>query len=436
MSTKYARYLEQEITKLQRRIKMIKENPDPTKLKSNFMLYEMQLDDNIGQLEDIKAGKPFAYGHPGNLLRASGFTVYGGHQAADKTAQGEGSTRYLDCLRDGGWPELACDRTVVVIVLVTSGDYHRPDFVSVCNLACEMGNHNSQALAQLCKVPYFVVDIGNDADEENLRYVTDQLAEEVEYMESKVPGIKYDEEELIRLQHYDREGAKIAREIYEFRKRRPCPINPRDAQRESSSPAGRRNPDRAIEYLKVQRDEIFERAEKGIGVMPEERLRLMWCTVGINYDESIYRWLEEQCIALHYVWGMNAHNLGLRMGLYGDLWNGRHLTPLEEEARHSFYNSWNGRGKRLIDDWLFIVKDQGIDGVVYPLQPGCLPTLNLHKVFADSIEEAAGVPTLGLEIRGIFREGYNQKDIKAKLSNFIEICLAKKQAREALVAAK
>ncbi|MFC1990503.1 2-hydroxyacyl-CoA dehydratase [Chloroflexota bacterium] len=431
MSKTDARYLENQAAKLQRRVKTIKENPDPTKLKSNLMLFELQLDDTIGQLEDIKNGKPFAYGHPGNLLRATGFTVYGGHQAADKTAQGEGSTRYLDCLRDGGWPELACDRTSVVIVMVTSGDYHRPDFVSICNSACEMGAHNSQALALLSKVPYFIVDIGIDCDEENLRYVTDQLAEEVEYMESKVPGAKYDEAELVRLQHYGREAAKISREIYEFRKRRPSPISPRDAQRQPLNPTGSRDPDRAIEYLKIQRDEIFERADKGVGVMPEERLRLMWCTVGINYDESIYRWLEQQGVALYYVWGGHAHSLGLRMGFYGDLWNGRHLTPLEEEARYIFYNSWGGRGRRLIDDWLFIVKDQGIDGVVYPLQPGCLQTLNLRKVFADSVEAAAGVPTLGLEIRGIFREGYNQKDVKAKLSNFIEICLAKKRAREA-----
>ncbi|MFH1087621.1 MAG: 2-hydroxyacyl-CoA dehydratase family protein [Chloroflexota bacterium] len=435
MSTSYARYLEHEITKLQRRIKAIKDNPDPTKLKSNLLLYEMELDENIGQLEDFKTGKPFAYGYPSLLLWASEFTVYGGHMSADRTAQGEGSTRYLDSVRDGGWPELACDRTTVVIVLVTSGDYPKPGFVSVCNFSCEFAGHNALAMAHLFKVPYFVVDIGNDCDEENLKYVSDQLAEEVKYIESAVPGAKYDEERLARLQHYDREGARIARDVYEFRKRRPSPVNPRDAQREAMSPARRRKPEKALAYLKAQRDEIFERAENGIGVMAEEKLRLMWCTVGINYDESIYRWLEQQGVALYYVYGIHTHQLGLSMGFYGDPWNGRRLTPLEEEARYTFYNSWNGRGQRLIDDWMYIIKDQGIDGVVYPLQPGCLPVLNLRKVFADAVEQV-GVPTLGLEIRGIFREGYNQQDVKTKLANFIEVCLERKRAREAQVVLK
>ncbi len=428
MTSTYMRYLEGEIGRFQKRLQKIKENPDPTKLRANAMLYELQLDDAISQLEDYKAGKPFSYGYPRFILHAMGFTVYGGHGQADRTAQGEGNTRYIDILRDDGWPDLACDRTVVAILLVTSGDYPKPHFVSVCNESCEFASHNSQALAQLCKVPYFVVDIGNDCDEENLKYVADQLGQEVEFIEKNVPGTKYNEDKLIELQYYDRLGAKIQREVYEFRKRRPCPINPRDAQREQRGAGRYRNPEKGIEYLKAQRDEIFERAEKGIGVMKEEKLRLMWTTVGINHDESIYKWLEDQGVALHYAWGMHARQIGIRMGFYGDPWNGRKLTPIEEEARFCFYNSWNGRGQRLIDDWLFIAKDQGVDGIVYPLQPGCLPVLSIHKLFADAAE-AVGIPTLRLDIRGIFREGYNQQDVKNKLSNFMEICLARKQQK-------
>ncbi len=427
MSTTQMKNLESTIEKLERRIKKIKENPDPTKLKSNLMLYELERDNAIGELEDMKAGKPFARGSPGLLLRAMGFSSGGGGNA-DRTAQGEGSTRYLDLLRDGGWPELACDRTVVSILLTTEADCAKPNFVSVCNQACEFTAYNAHAMAQMVKVPYFVVDIGNDVDDENLRYVTDQLGEMIEYIEAKVPGTRYDEAKLIELQHYDRQMSDVLRETYEFRKRRPSPVNPRDAQREQGPMGGHRFPQRCLEYMKAQRDELFERAEKGIGVMAEERLRLMWTTVGINHDESIYKWLEEQGVALFYVWGMFAHNLGLRGGYYGDLWNGRKLTPLEEETRAEFYNSWNGRGQRLIDDWGFVAREQAVDGVVYVLQPGCLQTLNLRKPFADAMEKA-GLPTLSMEIRGIFKEGYSQKDVKAKLSNFIEICLANKQAK-------
>jgi len=420
-------YLESEITKYQRRIDRIKANPDPTKLKSNLMLYEIERDNCIGELEDFKAGKPFAYGL-GGLTRAMGFASSGGFMAADKTAQGEGSTRYLDMLRDGNWPELACDRTVVAILLSTKGDLPKPSFVSVCNLSCEFASHTAQALAQSGKIPYFVVDIGNDANDENLKYVADQLGEQIEYIESRIPGVKYDEDKLIESQYYSREGSKILREIYEFRKRRPSPVNPRDAQREQGPGVGR-NREKSLEYMRTQRDELFERTEKGIGVMPEEKARLLWTTVGINYDESIYKWLEEQGVAIYYVFGMHAPFLGLTpAGLHGDLWNGRKLTPLEEEARGLFYNSWNGRGQRLIDDWGFIAKDQGVDGAVYVLQPGCLPTLNLRKLFSDAFEKA-NIPTMSLEIRGIFKEGYSQKDVKAKLSNFIEICLSKKQAK-------
>lgn len=47
-------FYEQHIIRLQNRIKRIEENPDPTRLKSNKLRYEMELENTQEQLNALR----------------------------------------------------------------------------------------------------------------------------------------------------------------------------------------------------------------------------------------------------------------------------------------------------------------------------------------------------------------------------------------------
>ena len=70
-------HYEEYIIKLKNRIKKVKENPDPKRLKTTKLRYELQLEEAQKQLEAWRQGKPFSDGDgfvAGRLARAMGFT--------------------------------------------------------------------------------------------------------------------------------------------------------------------------------------------------------------------------------------------------------------------------------------------------------------------------------------------------------------------------
>jgi len=429
----YTKHLEEEIVKYDTRIKKIKDNPDPYRMRSNLMLYEIERDQRIYQLESAKAGKPVASGG-GAILRAMGFAPYsGGAGAADRLATGNWR-KYWDMALANGFPELGCDRTILGITLVSSGDIPPVDFVVAFNGACQPLMHSEMATARHFKVPVFVIDRGFDLNEENLKYVAEQFGELVEFAESKFPGMKLDMARLEESLYYAREGEKVYHDIYELRKRKPCPINPRDAQYERGPIWGATYPDRMLKYLQTYRDELYERAEKGIGRMKEERVRVLWTCVGLNYDVEIYKWMSDQGVSMpFYQYGIAARTFTVapwHTGYLDETEFGRKLTPFEEEAKFVMQNSWNGRGERWIKDVLWVAKDLECDGIVHMLQTGCRQVIGLSKLLADASEKELGVPVLNVECRGIIPEGYSTDEWRQKLSGFFDLCEMRKPLRK------
>lgn len=433
----YTRYLEEEIVKYERRIKRIKENPDPYRMHSNLTLYEIERDSRIYELESARAGVPVASGG-GPITRAMGFAPYsGGFSAADRLSTGNWK-KYWDLALAAGFPELGCDRTVLAITLLSSGDIPPVDFVVAYNDACQPSLHSSMATARHFKVPVFIIDRGFDYDEDNLRYVAQQYEEMVEFAESKFPGMKLDMDKLEEALSYAREGEKVYHDIYELRKRKPCPTNPRDAQYERAPVWYSTFPDRMLKYLKEYRDELYERAEKSIGRMREERVRINWTCVGLNYDADIYKWMGDQGVSIPlYQYGIAARTYLACPWLkgYGDETEfGRRLSPLEEEAKFWLQNSWNGRGERWIRDVLWTARDLECDGIVHMLQTGCRQVIGLSKLLADAAERELGIPVLNVECRGIVPEGYSTNEWRQKLSGFFDLCEMRKPMRKSLKA--
>ena len=55
----------------------------------------------------------------------------------------------------------------------------------------------------------------------------------------------------------------------------PCPISGRDVFRTPKGSYFYPEPAKAVTYAKAMRDEVMERVEKGIGAVPEEKLRML-----------------------------------------------------------------------------------------------------------------------------------------------------------------
>jgi benzoyl-CoA reductase/2-hydroxyglutaryl-CoA dehydratase subunit BcrC/BadD/HgdB len=425
-------YLDAEIATCERRIRRIKENPDPTKPKSNILLYELERDFRIEQKEAYQSGKPIGILGLGPLTRAMGMVPWDAIMAADRT-HGKEATRYFDIIRKEGMPEHTCDRCSILIPMMLQGDFPRPDFIETSNFECIPVYLAHLIVAQLMDVPYFNVDrpfknYKGEFDDESLQYVTQQLEELIEYIEKKLPNCKYDEDYLVELQEYNRQYLQYFQQLWKLKAAVPCPLSGRESFREVRLADMYPDPKKAVEYMRLYVEEVGERVDKGIGAaQPEERLRLLWSVAGPFYADP-FSWLEKRGVSIPAA-EMTIYNgwFSGREAIWGDLWKGRKLTPLEEEARQLDF-TWGRLGDQWVTTHINSCRDLHLDGIIYFLQCGCPTSNNLGKVVADVAEKELGIPTLQVEGRMLESSGFDEKDFYTKLEDFIEVCLARKEA--------
>ncbi|SMC82616.1 2-hydroxyacyl-CoA dehydratase family protein [Papillibacter cinnamivorans] len=427
------KYLEKEIATCERRIARIKGDPDPTKPKSNVLLYELERDFRIEQREAYLSGKPLGLLGLGPLTRAMGMVPWDAIMAADRT-HGSEATRYFNIIRKGGMPEHTCDRCSVLIPMMSEGDFPRPSYLETSNFECIPVYLAHLIMAETMDVPHFHVDrpfknYKGELDDASLKFVTDQLYQMIEDIEAKVPGCKYDEDYMIELQEYNRQYLQYFQQLWELKAAIPCPLSGRESFREVRLADMYPDPKKAVEYMRLYVEEVGDKVAKGVSAaQPEEKLRLLWSVAGPFYADP-FSWLEQRGVAIPAA-EMTIYNgwFSKREAIWGDPWKGRKLTPIEEEARQLDF-TWGRLGQPWVDTHINSCKDLHLDGIIYFMQWGCPTSNNMGKVVADTAEKELGIPTLLVEGRMLESSIFDSKDFFSKLEDFIAVAEARKNDR-------
>ncbi len=420
-------FLDSQIQNLQRRIKNIEENPRPEYLKSTKVRYEIELENYLDVVDAWKNGKPFAILRGFHqLTHPLGFAEQGYIEWGDRVRDPQ---KYLNIVVSKfGFPEHSCDRTMTALGLFLSGEVPLPRLMVTNRIPCDPERWSTQAAAEFAGVLCFEVDKRNNCDEENLHCVADEAAELIEFAEKSIPGIKYDEDKLVELLAADAQAIKYQIETYALRARVPCPLSPQDSFRLAMAPSRYSNPHKVVEYARMYRDELFERADKGIGGVKDEKLRIAWLATG-PYGRSTFDMLIKKGVSLpwfHY--GVAAYNYGIVKNQFGvDSAYGRKLKPLEELARPWNTNSWAGNAAMWVDTLVQACRELKIDACVDFLQPGCVTTKNLKRITAQKLRDELGIPTLDLEGREFFSSEAEQFEMNRKLEEFLDMCIANKK---------
>ncbi|MDO8491358.1 MAG: 2-hydroxyacyl-CoA dehydratase family protein, partial [Dehalococcoidia bacterium] len=258
-------FIEHEIELCERRIKKIDESPDPNRLKSNKMAYELELDLRVDLLRAWHEGQPFgAINIPFLLFQATGLGSLDFNQAANRrSAQMPAvSLERLHDLRAKGFPYNCCDGALMGVDMVITGELPKPAVVVDWG-TCEPLTMANTAMAKWCGSHLFHLDVPFEVNDDTLEYVTAQLREFIGFVESKIPGARYDEDKLIELQELNRIAMGYFHDSYELRKHVPCPIPARDALRLPRMPSDFPDPRKGLEWIRIWRDELQDRVNRG-----------------------------------------------------------------------------------------------------------------------------------------------------------------------------
>ena len=429
MSESRPNFLEEDIAKYGRRVRMIKDNPDPKRPMSNMLYYELVLEERLEELSAWQKGENFVYfmGARPEIFKAMGFHLIWLDVLGDRMAGRQ--NRYFEIARNAGYTERSiCDRLQQSLGLVLSGDLPPPAFIFVENCICDAITHTMLAIAHYCKAPFYAFDRYQEPGYDPIPYLLKQIEELIEVCERKVAGAKFNERKLLEIQKRESDAQEHIRRVWDAAKSVPCPITGREAFRIPELHLASRKG--GVEYFKAYADEIEDRVRKRVSVVGQEKARVMWCVTGPFYADG-FAPLEKRGISVPVVLTDTSRiTCGLGPGKIDWLTNGKKLSPMEQEAELMTMNSWMAPAEKWVRDIIDNARDFSIDGIVYFLQTGCPTTLTSQRIVVDRVEKELGIPVLVMEGWMLDEEKFDRIVFEERLNEFADIVLGQKEEQE------
>ncbi len=268
----------EELLKRVQRLETLKDLKD-----INFYYY-------MGLHQAKKEGIPIVYTNalaPAELVYALGaIPVYPENHAVAIQAK-QMALQTIDAAEaDGYTPDICsyarCDLGYVSSGKSPIGGIPAPDLVLFGSVQCWTIGKWFEELARRFKVPFFTLDVpvqgrGFTAEIETyaVDYVVEQFKELIVWME-KHTGMKMQDNQLQETMHLSREAAVLWWQTLECATAKPSPMTLFDQYQAMAPIVDQRGKQHTVDFYAKLLKEVKERAEKGIGGIPDEKYRLYW----------------------------------------------------------------------------------------------------------------------------------------------------------------
>jgi benzoyl-CoA reductase/2-hydroxyglutaryl-CoA dehydratase subunit BcrC/BadD/HgdB len=326
--------------------------------------------------------------------------------------------KYYDLAADR-MPEHICVLNRFPAGLSLSGDTVTPDIMlyTAAN-PCDAGLISYSSLERHFRdMPFFCVDIPPNTDARTLRYVGRQLREMVSFIEGKLP-LKMDMDKLRRMIRFSNQGLEIHRRLLEYQKLVPCPTPSLAHLLHGYANMGVPGLFSVVEWFERQEAWLADKVKRGEGAVPDEKIRLAWIANNIDFDLSIYDWLETEYGAVSVACAMSLLN----------------TDPIDPEAGEAeIFEGLAMRtmtypmpmfGRVQVDAYIRrcveIVNEYKADAVIFAGNVGCKYHWTTAKLVKDRLTEALDKPVLAFEVSPWDSRVLSSEGIKAKFEQFFE----------------
>lgn len=425
--------LENVIEISENQLKRMREKPLPSETMSDRLAFELDLSEFRVQLEAWRQGKPpFMFTLCPSLARAMGFEpmVY---PYILFLCPSEAVKLREPTIRDLGIPLYACDHLILFTGAGVTKVLPPLSIMLTTFVECNVMKYGLEVFANKIGVPNFKVDVPLKYNEENIRYLADQLGEFIEFAEKKVPGAKYNKDKHMELIEQDRIALGYVQRDWQLRKRVPFPmsnvygLSPRSPW--YRLPSNFADSTKALEYWRIHTEELEERADK---VSDEDRarekLRVLWVwdpPFCLDFF-ALVDLLNSRGVAVPNLFLGHTPFLSGRISGFGDDKEfGRKLSPLEEMAKMMLSWCWREEASSWIDEIIWTCQDLRCDAIIITQPSDCLTTASMAKLVADTAQKQIGVSTLIIPST-TYETVISPAEYTARLNEFIDAALARK----------
>jgi benzoyl-CoA reductase/2-hydroxyglutaryl-CoA dehydratase subunit BcrC/BadD/HgdB len=225
----------------------------------------------------------------------------------------------------------------------------------------------------------------------------------------QVCGKKMDAKRLAEISKSSSRVSKIRREINEYRKTIPTPMGSADAF--AAMFPGMYMPGTALadDFYTRLRTEVKDRMDNKIGIVPEEKFRLVWSGIPFWYNMGLINYFEERggVVVIDTAYGCAATNSG---------------HPGREPKR------WGMNG--MVASVVKAVVDYNCDGAVLSYTPTCRALYINQQEIQNTLMEELGAPSILLESDMVDPSSFNEAQTMQRIDAFIEVVEEKASRRE------
>jgi benzoyl-CoA reductase/2-hydroxyglutaryl-CoA dehydratase subunit BcrC/BadD/HgdB len=301
------------------------------------------------------------------------------------------------------------------------GGLPEPDMLICCNNICGTVLKWYEVQARFFKVPLFVLDTPvchQSFSIEICNYIERQIGEYIAFLE-KACGKAFDYDRLEQVGYLAMRAQTLWQEVLATARHRPAPLSCFDAFFHLALIVTLRGTQTVVDYYEMLLAEMKQRIADGIGIIPEEKYRLLWDNLPIWYKT---RWLSGK---------FAAHGACLVADTYTSGWCGSlkylkaddFLGSMAEAYARIFLNCGTDLMAANIVD---MARDYGVDGLVMHSNRSCKPYSFGQYDIQRIVQRELGLPSLIIEADMTDERQFSEGQIETRIDAFIEMLEASK----------
>ena len=305
---------------------------------------------------------------------------------------------------------------------VPLGGLPEPDMVFLPGAGCVPTMKNFQYISR--RFPQAKVVTGDlpqvpieSIQRHHIDYAVSEIRRIISFL-SEVTGRKMDEDRLKEVVRLSDQACALWDEITSYRRYIPTPI--------SAAEVGlmfvmvtRQGTQTAVDYLTRVRDEVRERALNGVGMIPEEKVRLFWDNIPLWYNLGLFNYFEKYGGVVV----AETYSAAWSIRLDAD----KPYEALAIKSLHSYPMVSCVSMKRRKEMVLKACRDYSIDGAILHSNKSCLPITLGQMDIKRALDRELGVPSVVIEADHMDPGNFSIAQFEARVDAFMEMLLEKKQ---------
>lgn len=322
----------------------------------------------------------------------------------------------FDAAKGYGFLPEVCSAHRNLNALCILGWLPRPDAVIWSNQVCDNTSKSGDAPCEIYGIPGFFLDRPYNYTDRDALYYTQELEDMVHFLED-VCHRKMDWDRLKESLTYSQRSMDLHREIVQMRKAVPSPMRNRKFMYLTVMEWYLSGTPECVDFYQMIHDEVKGRVERGEGVVPVEKHRLLTLFLPPINMWKLLDWMEREYGAVSVAepycsdWGE------------GDLDPSK---PLESLARKSFYRPicrpMHGPLREgVLSDTLKDAAEFKVNAAIYWAHIGCRQACACIRILKDGLYEKYGIPMLVLDNDLIDPTFATETELKDKLEGFFEM---------------